>query len=175
MDYEYLKETLGEELYGQFTEKMQGSGIELVNARDGSYIPKAKFDEEVTKLQGRVKENEKAAKKVAELEAQVAEKDKAITGYEKKGKVAAALREAGARDEELLLRLIDLDSVTFDDKDGLSGLEEQLEPIRKKNPYLFHRAAQRGGVDAGGMPPAGSGRVTNQAINDEIRRASGRM
>ena len=54
MDYEYLKETLGEELYGQFTEKMQGSGIELVNARDGSYIPKAKFDEEVTKLQGRV-------------------------------------------------------------------------------------------------------------------------
>ena len=49
--YEFLKPILGDELFAQFEEKMQGAtGITLANIADGSHIPKAKFDEVNGKL-----------------------------------------------------------------------------------------------------------------------------
>ncbi len=43
---EWLKEFLGEELYNQVKEKLEGDDkVKLINAGDGSYIPKAKFDQ----------------------------------------------------------------------------------------------------------------------------------
>ena len=44
--YEYLKPILGDELFAQFVEKMNGAtGVTLVNTADGSFVPKAKFDD----------------------------------------------------------------------------------------------------------------------------------
>ena len=46
-NYDYLKPILGDDLFGQFAEKMSSAeGVNLANIADGSYIPKAKFDEE---------------------------------------------------------------------------------------------------------------------------------
>ena len=44
-NYDYLKPVLGEELFGQFAEKMAAAqGIQLANVGDGAYIPMARYD-----------------------------------------------------------------------------------------------------------------------------------
>lgn len=119
--------------------------------------------------------NENAAalnQQVAQLTADLAARDKTIADSAKKGLILAELRNAGARDPELLVRLIDMDKVT--QKDGkLEGLDDQLNPMKTAQPYLFgNLPGGRGGLDthSGG---AGA-EMTNQQVNDEIRRAAGR-
>lgn len=106
------------------------------------------------------------------MTADLAARDKTIADSAKKGLILAELRNAGARDPELLVRLIDMDKVT--QKDGkLEGLDDQLNPMKTAQPYLFgNLPGGRGGLDthSGG---AGA-EMTNQQVNDEIRRAAGR-
>lgn len=85
MALEFLEQALGEELYQQVCEKLDGvTGITLANIADGSYIPKAKFDEERAKTR-------KATHDVNELAAKLNEANTKIDD------VTAQLSEANAR------------------------------------------------------------------------------
>ena len=54
-NYDYLKPVLGEELFGQFAEKMAAAqGIQLANVGDGAYIPKAKYDADKRQLSSQI-------------------------------------------------------------------------------------------------------------------------
>ncbi len=54
-NYDYLKPILGEELFGQFAEKMAAAqGIQLANVGDGAYIPKAKYDADKRQLSSQI-------------------------------------------------------------------------------------------------------------------------
>lgn len=186
-NYDYLKPVLGEEIFGQFAEKMAAAqGIQLANVGDGAYIPKAKYDadkrqlsSQITQLNTQLQQAQAAGanaaalnQQVAQLTADLAARDKTIADSAKRGLILAELRNAGARDPELLVRLIDMDKVT--QKDGrLEGLDDQLNPMKTAQPYLFgNLPGGRGGLDthSGG---AGA-ETTNQQVNDEIRRAAGR-
>ena len=233
-NYDYLKPILGDELYTQFLAKMANvSGITLVNASDGSYIPKAKFDTEVAakkqysgqvselsrqsaalskqiedlteqlnaaqetsanakELQAKVEEltadleaKKKAladakalSRQVEQLTATVADRDKAIAQLGKTNRVSNELRTAGARNPDVLMKMIDLDKV--DVADGkVTGLTEQIETLRMTDPYLFAgEPSPKGGVDDGGTENsrmnAPREKTENENINDELRRAAGR-
>lgn len=247
---EMLRDVLGGELFDRFREKLSGTDIRLVNAADGSYVPKAKFDselqarkqareqltalgeknealllrqrelqeaqermarenarlkedrdaferektrleealtqgreegarlrEQVDTLTGQVKERTTQLEKSRQLHEQidrltqeVARRDAQIEQVKKSTRVRELLREGGARNPDVLLRMIDLGRVA-EDKGKVTGLEEQLTALRESDPYLFVGPPPRGGADAaaGSLLPEG----LNARVNDEIRRAAG--
>lgn len=191
--YEFLKPVLGDELFAQFSEKMGAAqGVTLANISDGSYIPKTKFDTELTAkktAQKRVTELEAALEsakksgvdttelqsKISQLTQDVASRDKTIADIGKRGKVLERMRADGFRNPETAIRLIDLEKIVEDKNGGMTGYDDQLAAIKKSDPYLF--AAAPGGR-AGLLGGQGGGAPTeedNQQINNALRRASGRM
>ena len=236
---EFLKSVLGEELYTKLLEKLtDAKGISLVNAADGSYVPKAKFDAEIAsrkqysaqvdelgkaraeleselsrvrdqlrkaaeKETGYQAEAEKAGKTLRKLEeqvkaltgtleertrdlqaaqeykdqaekltAQLADRDKAVERIRKESRISGRLRGIGARNPDVLLRMLDLDQIT-EEQGKLAGLEEQIQALKASDPYLFaDSTAPKGGLD--GAPGGSSGpEGVNTQVNREIRRAAG--
>ena len=62
---------------------------------------------------------------VAELEA-----------VKKQAAVEKAILEAGGKHVKAILALIDMETVTYDEKKGLQGLD--LDAVKEEVPYLFH-------------------------------------
>ncbi len=52
--------------------------------------------------------------------------------------ISNSLRDAGAKNTKAVSALLDLDKVSFDDKGKLSGLDDQLEALKKSDSYLFN-------------------------------------
>ena len=110
--YDFLKPVLGDDLFAQFSEKMGGAqGITLVNATDGSYVPKAKLDDErntskgykgqIDELKTRLEELQKVADGNETLKEQITQLQKAAEGNEAlKGQIAQ-LQKAAEGNETL--------------------------------------------------------------------------
>ena len=117
---------------------------------------------------------EKSEGRIRELEASLASRDREVRDLRVTGKAREALRRAGARDPDLVLRLMDMEKVREAGNGELEGLGDQLDAIRRDAGYLFQRAhASRGGYAEEAAPtqaaPAGGG-----DINAAIRAAFGR-
>lgn len=118
-------------------------------------IPKYRFDEVTQRAQA-------AEAKVAELQKQVdgiKAKDDKISELEKKlkettesyeaEKVAAKRQNAIEQaikdkvvDAEVVMKLLDNDKISLDEKGELKGLTEQLDALQKTKPYLWKPATQ---------------------------------
>lgn len=89
-----------------------------------------------------------------------------------KAHALAAFAAAGAKSPERMARLLDLDSITFDDDGNPEGLDDQVEDLKADMPELFTRArgqAPPRGVD-GAAKPGGSGRKLT-ATERQLQRA----
>lgn len=51
------------------------------------------------------------------------------------------LDNAGVKDRELVMKLVDMQSVTYDE-DGIHGISEQIEALKTNASYLFEDKAQ---------------------------------
>ena len=152
--YEYLKPILGDELFAQFVEKMNGAtGVTLVNTADGSFVPKAKFDDANDKaktlnqqiatltaqLQEAQQQNGDTASLTAQIEkltADVTARDEQIAKLGLTYRIKDALRGMNVRNADVVMPLLKMDSIS--EQDGkLVGLNEQVEEIKKSDSYLF--------------------------------------
>lgn len=108
----------------------------------------------------KLSDQEKAAKRLAELEA----KEQAWEAERRTLTLNQAIMAAGQRqraiDPELLTRLVEVDEER--------EVEAAVSRLRRDRPYLFH--SLNGSADGGASPPAG----TSVGMNDLIRRAVGR-
>lgn len=75
------------------------------------------------------------------------------------------LERAGARDRDIVAKVIDFSRVTSDE-DGVHGLREQLDALREASPYLFEDAAEEG--RAREIPVSGYAH-THSSLPDEDR------
>lgn len=152
---EWLKELLGEELFKQVLEKL---GDKKLLLNDGTYLPKAKFDEkneEVKLLKEKVSTLEKQGKDTAKLlkdneelktqfealqstsKATLEEKEKEIQGIITKGLLKDNLIEMGAVYPDLLIKNINLDDVIVQDNkilnnDILKNLKDNYKDLFKE-------------------------------------------
>ena len=172
MDVSTLKAHLGDDLFGQVEAALKDvDGLTIIPTNDGSWIPKAKFDEETGK--------QKTLKATIDtLKQQVADKDATITGMKRSGKIREALTKAKVRDAAVVEKLLDAAKIGEDDKGALTGLDDQLKSLKESSPYLFtedggHRGGWGGGKDPQGGS-GGSGGNSNSEINSIIRAAAGR-
>lgn len=192
MDVTTLRAHLGDELYAQVEEKLKPvEGLQLIATNDGSWLPKSRLDEELAKLRDsrsavaaltkQLEEAKKSGESVTTLQAtidslkqQVADKDAAITGMKRSGKIQDALRKAKARDAAVVERLLDAAKIGEDDKGNLTGLDDQIKALRESSAYLFdEEGGGRAGYGGGKNPKLSGGGRENDDVNAAIRSAFG--
>lgn len=194
MSIDFLKPVLGDELFTQVSDKLSGAtGITLANIADGSYVPKAKFDDERTKaknlttqvndLTQQLADAQKNAgdvdalnQQITKLTQDVADRDNKLASLSTDYDIKDALRAAHARDVDIVFGLLDRSKITS--KDGkLSGVDEQVKAIRESKGFLFEsdeKPAGRAGF-GGQQDIIGSGTEgSNSAVNNAIRAMTGR-
>ena len=189
-DFDFLKETLGDDLFAQVSEKLNGAqNIRLVNAADGSYVPKEKMDQlaqsngqykaqikelttKLTGMQSSADNVEELKRQLAEAQTSLTEKDAAIKRQMLEFRVKDAIRASKAKNADLVLRSIDMSKIS-EDNGNLIGLSDQLEALKKSDGYLFaDEPGQSGGVDPH-QEPSGEKPSANSIINAAIRQAAG--
>lgn len=157
---EFLKQILGDELYGQVTEKLKGSNIKLADLSKGEYVGKGKFTE-IEAMNGELKtqlveankqieafkgmdiegvkkaaDDYKAAAKKAQEDA-----DAKIAAMQFDYAIERELIGAKARDPKVVTPLLKRDALKYTDG-TIAGLKEQLEALTKSHDYLFDIAPQ---------------------------------
>ena len=137
---EFLKEILGEDLYNQVAEKLEGNeSIKLANIADGSYVTKETYDTDVAKAKADGIEEGKASVDMTEIETLKGEKEqleKDFNSFKFNSALELKLLASGAKNPKALKGLIDESKLTFEDG-VLNGFDEQLEVIKTENDYLF--------------------------------------
>lgn len=195
MDISALKPHLGDDLFSQVSEKLGSvDGLSIIATNDGSWVPKSRLTEEIDKrkplnttiadLTKQLKEaNDKLTasgtlqSQVDKLTADLAERDKTITGMKRDGKIRAVVVKANPHDVDMVMRLLDQAKIGEDDKGNLTGVDEQLTSMRKDSPYLFNEGSGSHGGWGGGKDQhngGGSKGSSNGEINALIRAAAGR-
>ncbi len=185
MIIESIKKLLGDELAKQVEAALKSKGsdgkdVDLVAGNDGTYVPKAKFDEinekhkaadqlakdtqktldglkdagDPVKLKADLEAAQKAAKEAADKhKADMAEKD-----------LNFAIRSSitDAHDPALVAGLVDKTKLKLLDDGKVAGLDDVLKGLRTEKPFLFKpagddepsldgaRPAPAGGDDKGG-------------------------
>lgn len=79
-----------------------------------------------------------------------------------------ALKDIDAHNVDMIIRLLDMNALEFTDS-GISGLDEQIEQMKKSDPYLFiegEQAPKQAGEHMQTNAP-----YTRRAMSDTIRRS----
>lgn len=159
-----LKELLGEDLYNQVMAKAGDNKLAVIS--DGSYIPKAKFDDvnnqlkdyksqiadrdkQLQELGEKAKGNEELTKQIDDLkklnETTTSEYQQKLEKQAFDHALDRALSDAKVKNTKAVKALLDHDTIKLDG-DSLKGLEEQLKTIKESDGYLFNE-------EAGGTKP----------------------
>lgn len=105
---------------------------------------------------------EEMERQVTELQEKLTGKDGELAESRKTAAVERAILENGGRNVKAILALIDMERISHDAKEGLTGLD--LEGVKTEAPYLFHEKTEK--KQGTGVP---NGRQKGKA--DEIRAA----
>ena len=194
MNLDFLKPALGDELFAQVSTALKNSGLNIVNIADGSYIPKAKFDEKlqmITQLQtdlatARQQVQDEQAKnatvndlqtKVNQLTQDLSARDQQINRMSLDYDIRDFVRGSKPKDLDIVVGLLNKDAIKKEG-DKLTGIEDQLNTLKTDKAFLFEtepKPAPNGGFAGRQEVLGGSdGSNPNAAINNAIRQMAGR-
>ncbi|TCS78777.1 phage scaffolding protein [Tepidibacillus fermentans] len=163
-----LKELLGEELYSKVKEKIGDKEL-IVN--DGSYIPKAKFDEineqrklykqqaedlnkQLDDMKKQVKGNEELQNRIQELQTKLQESEGKIKDVSISAAIKMAAMKANAKDPDIISMLIDKSKLNIKEDGSIEGLDEQLQSIAESKAFLFGDVQTK--IGGASNPPGGA-------------------
>ena len=161
----------------QFSEAVKKAGFEVVNAAGGAYVPKADVDAKQQELDTAnntikgLRETAKAwdGKDPKKLEDDLKDLqtkyDTDTANIRKAAAIDLALTRARARDPQLTRAALNMDEIKIDKDGKVTGLDAQVESLKKDKAWLFEddaAAGQQDGADsgkgaAGGKLSGGSG------------------
>ena len=147
---EFLKKILGEELYAQVAAKLEGNdSVKLANLATGEYVSKSKYEDELAVKEKRIQELADTIKNfegvdVKQLQADVENwKTKYSHDLESarlESAIKLAIAKSGTRSEKALMGMLDRDAIKIDKDGKITGLDEQIEAIKKEDGFLFKAA-----------------------------------
>lgn len=163
---EFLKQLFQRPLsFEEFSKAVAENGVKLADLSTGNYVSKAKFldvSQEAKRLKEQM-ESQSAAKGQGDAEAletlkmQYQQETEALRKelfeVRRDGAIDLALEKLGAKNKTAVRALLDLDSITLSE-DGVEGLSDQLETIRRDNGFLFHSTVVSTGMKQGNSIPA---------------------
>lgn len=147
---EFLKEILGEELYAQVAAKLEGNKtVKLANLASGDYVSRAKYDSDMQAKETRIQELTQSVKDFDGVDVKQLQKD--VNDWKTKydhdleetkrdSAIRLAIAKSGTLSEKALMGLLDKDKIKLDKDGNLTGLDEQIEAIKKEDSFLFKAA-----------------------------------
>lgn len=155
----------------QFSEAAKKAGFEVVNAAGGAYVPKADLDTKQRELDTAnttirdLRETAKAwdgkdPKKLEDdLKTLQTKYDTDTANIKRDAAIDLALVKAHARDPQLTRAALKMDEIKLDKDGKVTGLDAQIEGLKKDKAWLFDDEAGNAGSNgkgaAGGDPAAG--------------------
>lgn len=166
---DFLKETFGDEAltFDQLNERLsKNESIKVVNAADGSYVPKEEYDA----LNEKLTEANANAEKYADFDKQLqAAKDEGaaqLNAYKRDVEISKAFGTAQVSDEVSVRANLDLDKVQLGEDGKLTGLSDQLDALKESKPYLFNQPQQQ--LELGGSTPGAHGAEPVKGIDAAV-------
>jgi len=195
MDINLLKAHLGDDLFAQVQERLGDlEGFAVIATNDGTWLPKARLDDEIGKrnslketiktLTKQLQEAEEKATASSGLTTQleqaqqtIAEREATIAALKRSSKVHAALVKAHAKNPDIVEKLLDGQKIGEDDKGNLTGIDDQIKALKEENAYLFsdgEGTSGKGGFFGGSKDQKAQPNTSNDEVNQAIRSAFGR-
>lgn len=147
---EFLKEILGEELYAQVAAKLEGNdSVKLANLATGEYVSKSKYVDELAVKDKRIQELADTIKNFEGVDVKQLQDDvenwkikynQDLESARLDSAIQLAIAKSGTLSEKALMGLLDKDKIKFDKDGKLTGLDEQIEAIKKEDSFLFKAA-----------------------------------
>lgn len=135
---------------------MQQNGQDIENAKqNAAATEKARADglqEQLNTLTNDLADARNSAASARDLKAKLDAAEAKIKASTKANAIRDALAEFKPKDAAVLARLLDDAKITIADDGTLSGLKEQVEPLRQNSAYLFNDTP----ADKGGNPDTGN-------------------
>lgn len=136
--------------------KLNGQDIEA--AKTEAATEKARADGLQSQLDGLTSELTAARNEAGnfkDLKAKLDAADAKVKAYKRNDAILTALAAYKPKDAKMLLKLLDMDKIVFENDDTtiVSGLDEQVKPMKESSVFLFTDAPD----DNGGTPPGNSG------------------
>lgn len=143
-------------LHGKTVTQLNAQVATLEGERDTAQQQLASNQTELDTLKESAKGNETLTAQLADLQAKFDEaktnSESTIATLKKESAIELALTKAGARNVKAAKALLDADKLEVGEE-GVKGLDEQLEAIKKDNDYLFQAAeTDKPQIVAGGNP-----------------------
>ena len=123
---------------------MKGNdSVKLANLATGEYVSKSKYDAEQLAKDKRIQELTDKIKNfegvdVKQLQTDVENQD--LESAKLDSAIQLAIAKSGTLSEKALMGLLDKDKIKFDKDGKLTGLDEQIEAIKKEDSFLFKAA-----------------------------------
>ena len=148
----------------QFSEAAKKAGFEVVNAAGGAYVPKADLDTKQRELDTAnttikdLRETAKAwdgkdPKKLEDdLKTLQTKYDTDTANIKRDAAIDLALVKAHARDPQLTRAALKMDEIKLDKDGKVTGLDAQIEGLKKDKAWLFEddpAAGQQDGANSG--------------------------
>lgn len=148
----------------QFSDAVKKAGFEVVNAAGGAYVPKADLDakqQELDTANNTIKDLRETAKAwdgkdpkklEDDLKDLQVKYDTDTANIRKAAAIDLALTRARARDPQLTRAALNMDEIKIDKDGKVTGLDAQVESLKKDKAWLFEdnaAAGQQDGADSG--------------------------
>ena len=141
----------------QVNQIMQQNGQDIENAKqNAAATEKARADglqEQLNNLTTDLANARNEAVTAKDLKDKLDEATAKLAASTKAAAIRDALAEFKPKDAAMLARLLDDNKITIADDGSISGLKEQVEPLKQNSAYLFADTPD----PRGGNPDAGSG------------------
>lgn len=153
----------------QIEKVMSINGQDINGHKTALDAEKAKAQEtaaQLARLQADLAAAQRSAGDATALKAQLQAAQDALNATQKAAKLRSALGKYNPKDADLLLKLIDQSKVSIAESGEITGLDGQIEPLKKSSGYLFADAP----TPSGGAPlsePGGSGFDMNAFLRGE--------
>ena len=136
---------------------MKQNGQDIEAAKKEAAEEKERADGLQTKLDTLTGDLEAARKESGnfkDLKARLDAADAKVKAYQQTDAILSGLAAYKPKDPKMMLKLIDRDKIVFaEDGSIVSGLKEQMDPMKEASAFLFADAPD----SSGGTPPAGGG------------------
>lgn len=170
----------------QFSEAAKKAGFEVVNAAGDAYVPKADLDtkqRELDTANTTIRDLRETAKRGTARTLKKLEDDHKTlqTKYDtdtanikRDAAIDLALVKAHARDPQLTRAALKMDEIKVDKEGAVTGLDAQIEGLKKDKTWLFEddgSAGNNGKGAAGGNKPAAGGSAYTPAAGGKPNTA----
>lgn len=158
---EFLKDVLGNELYGKVAEKLEGNDkVRLANLAGGQYVDKEKLDEaqktigglkksleareqDIAELKKSIKGGDEISKQLSDLQAKYEADTRNLNEKLKENSLASAIDiavlKARGKNPKAIKALLDKSKLSLSGDGNVEGLPEALDSLKNSDPYLFEQ------------------------------------